>query len=41
MLHVKFQNHRTSVFFLEEEFLRFLNYMGMTAILVMWPGPVI
>ena len=23
----------------EEDFLRFLPYMGMAAILVMWPGP--
>ena len=34
MLHVKFQDHRTSRSG-EEDFLRFLLYMGMAAILVM------
>ena len=34
MLHVKFQDHRTSGSG-EEDFLRFLPYMGMAAILVM------
>ena len=33
MLHVKFQDHRTSGS--EEDFYRFLPYMGMAAILVM------
>ena len=34
MLHAKFQDHRPSVSG-EEDFLRFLPYMGMVAILVM------
>ena len=34
MLHDKFQDHRTSVS-REEDFLRFLPYMGVAAILVM------
>ena len=34
MLHAKFQDHMTSESG-EEDFLRFLPYMGMTAILVM------
>ena len=34
MLHTKFQDHGTSGSG-EEDFLRFLPYMGMTAILVM------
>ena len=34
MLHVKFQEHRTSGSG-EEDFLRFLPYMGVAAILVM------
>ena len=34
MIHAKFQNHRTSGSG-EEDFLRFLLYMGMAAILVM------
>ena len=34
MIHAKFQNHRTSGSG-EEDFLRFLPYMGMVAILVM------
>ena len=34
MLHDKFQDHRTSGSG-EEDFLRFLPYMGMAAILVM------
>ena len=34
MLHGKFQDYRTSGFG-EEDFLRFLPYMGMVAILVM------
>ena len=34
MLHAKFQDHRTSDSG-EEEYLRFLPYMGMVAILVM------
>ena len=34
MIHAKFQDHRTSGFG-EEDFLRFLPYMGMVAILVM------
>ena len=37
MLHTKFQGHRS--FGSEEDFFRFLPYMGMVAILVMWPGP--
>ena len=37
MLHTKFQGHRPSGS-AEEDFLRFLPYMGMVAILVMWPG---
>ena len=34
MLHAKFQDHRTSGS-REEDYLRFLPYMGMAAILVM------
>ena len=34
MLHAKFQDHRTSGF-REEDFYKFLPYMGMAAILVM------
>ena len=34
MLHAKFQDHRTSDYG-EEDFLRFLPYMDMAAILVM------
>ena len=40
MLHAKYQDHRTSGSG-DEDFLRFLPYMGMAAILVMWPGPFI
>ena len=40
MLHAKFQDHRTSGSG-EEEFLKFLPYMGMAAILVMRPGQFI
>ena len=35
MLHAKFQDHRTSGSG-EEDFLRFLPYMGMAAILVIY-----
>ena len=38
MLHTKFQGH-PSIGSGEEDFLRFLPYMGMGAILVMWPRP--
>ena len=38
MMHIKFQGHRPFGS-REEDFLRFLPYMGMAAILVMWPGP--
>ena len=38
MLHTKFQGHR-SIGSGEEDFLRFLPYMGMVAMLVMWPRP--
>ena len=38
MLHTKFQGH-WSTGSGEEDFLRFLPYMGMAAILVMWPRP--
>ena len=38
MLHTKFQGHRSSGSG-EEDFLRFLPYMGMAAMLVMWPIP--
>ena len=38
MLHTKFQGHR-SIGSGEEDFLRFLPYMDMAAILVMWPEP--
>ena len=34
MLHAKFQDHRTSGS-AEEDFFKFLPYMGMAAILVM------
>ena len=37
MLHTKFQGDRPFGYG-EEDFLRFLPYTGMTAILVMWPG---
>ena len=37
MLHTKFQGH-WPFGSREEDFLRFLPYMGMAAILVMWPG---
>ena len=38
MLHTKFQGHRPFGSG-EEDFWGFLPYMGMAAILVMWPGP--
>ena len=38
MLHTKFQGHQSSGSG-EEDFLRFLPYMGMAAMLVMWPRP--
>ena len=38
MLHTKFQGHQPFGSG-EEDFLRFLSYMGMVAILVMSPGP--
>ena len=38
ILHTKFQGHRPFGSG-EDDFLRFLPYMGMVAILVMWPGP--
>ena len=38
MLHTKIQGHRPFGSG-EEDFLRFLPYMGMAAILVKWPGP--
>ena len=37
MLHTKFQGHR-SIGSGEEDFLRFLPYMGMATMLVMWPN---
>ena len=37
MLHTKFQGH-WSIGSGEEDFLRFLPYMGMAAMLVMWPS---
>ena len=37
MLHTKFQGHG-SIGSGEEDFLRFLPYMGMVAMLVMWPN---
>ena len=37
MLHTKFQGHQP--FGSREDFLRFLPYMGMVVILVVWPGP--
>ena len=39
MLYTKFQGHR-SIGSGEEDFLRFLSYMGMAAILVMGPRPI-
>ena len=36
ILHTKFQSYR-SINSEEEDFLRFLPYMGMAATLVMWP----
>ena len=38
MMYTKFQSHR-SIGSGEEDFLRFLPYMGMAAMLVMWPRP--
>ena len=38
MLHTKFQGHQPFGSG-EEDLLKFLPYMGMGAILVMWPGP--
>ena len=38
MLHTTFQGHRP-IGSGEEDFFRFLPYMGMAAMLVMWPGP--
>ena len=38
MLHTKFQGH-WPIGSGEEDFLRFLPYMGMAAMLVMWPKP--
>ena len=38
MLRTKFQSH-PAIGSGEGDFLRFLPYMGMAAILVMWPGP--
>ena len=40
MLHTKFRGNRLAGSG-EEDFLRFLPYMGMAAILVMRPGPFI
>ena len=37
MLHTKFQGHE-SIGSGVEDFLRFLPYMGMVAMLVMWPN---
>ena len=37
MLHTKFQGHG-SIGSREEDILRFLPYMGMVAMLVMWPN---
>ena len=39
MRHTKFQGHRPFGSG-EEDFFRFLLYMGMAAILLKWPGPV-
>ena len=38
MLHTKFQGHRPFGS-REVDFLRLLSYMGVVAILVMYPGP--
>ena len=38
MLHTTFQGHRPFGSG-EEDFVRFLPYMDMSAVLVMWPGP--
>ena len=38
MLYTKIQGHQPFGSG-EEDFLRFLPYIGMAAILVMWPGP--
>ena len=38
MLYTKFQGH-WSIGSGEEDFLRVLPYMGMAAMLVMWPKP--
>ena len=39
MLHTKFQAHQF-ISSVEEDILRFLLYMGMFAILTMWPTPM-
>ena len=38
MLHTKIQGHQSFVFG-EEDFKKFLPYMNVAAILLMWPGP--
>ena len=38
MMHTKFQGHQPYGS-REEDFLKFLPYMGMAVILVMWPEP--
>ena len=40
MLHTKFQGH-LPIASGEEDFLRFLPYIGMVAMLVMWPNPFV
>ena len=40
MLHTKFQGHRPFGS-REEDFFKGLLHMGVAAILVMWPGPVV
>ena len=37
MLHTKFQGH-LSIASGEEDFLQFLSYIGIVAMLVMWPN---
>ena len=37
MLHTKFQGHQPTGSG-EEDFFRFLPYIGMAAMLIMWPG---
>ena len=39
MLHSNFQSHQPFGF-RDEHFVRCLTFMGLTAILIIWPGPL-